>query len=317
MKINRDQLTSQLSKGLAPLYLISGEETLLLDEAADEIREAAKRFAYHERRCFVIDSAQFPAEAFEASCDNLSLFSEKKCIELYVLLDKFPESMVKVLSSYEPKEDVCVLIRCGKLSSAQQQTAWFKRLLNFAVFLPIWPIELSKLPIWVASRLAKHSMSADKAALQYLASQGENNLFSIKQSIEKLFLIYGEGKLTLSQVQTVLTDESRYQLFDLVEPVLLGDMSRSIKILRKLLEEGEEPSLILWVLTKEIRELLSPTGQPLFERKRRLVATANAKHGSGHWKQGLIDALQVDATIKGAKPGSIALALERWLLGLF
>ena len=49
MQLAAAQLQTHLAKGLRPLYTLHGDEPLLLQEAADAIREAARRNGYTER----------------------------------------------------------------------------------------------------------------------------------------------------------------------------------------------------------------------------------------------------------------------------
>jgi DNA polymerase III subunit delta len=55
MRVNLDQLPAALQRGLAGAYLVSGEETLLVDEAADAIRTAARAAGFADRRVFFVD----------------------------------------------------------------------------------------------------------------------------------------------------------------------------------------------------------------------------------------------------------------------
>jgi len=52
MKIRQDQLGATLSKGLATCYLVAGDEPLLVMEACDEIRAAARKAGIEDRELF-------------------------------------------------------------------------------------------------------------------------------------------------------------------------------------------------------------------------------------------------------------------------
>ena len=54
MKVAVRQLEAQLRRGLAPLYAIHGPEALLALEAADRIREAARKSGCTEDRKSVV-----------------------------------------------------------------------------------------------------------------------------------------------------------------------------------------------------------------------------------------------------------------------
>lgn len=315
MKISLDQLAGQLTKSLFPLYIVSGDETLLVNEACDKIRLRAKQLGFEERSCFVVENANFSAENLLLATDNYSLFSEKKFIDLYCLTEKIPETLAKALLDYmeSPREGVCIVLRCGKLTQAQQQLAWFKKIMDKIAFIQVWPIELARLPQWIGQRLAQYKLTAEPAALLLMAKLGENNLFSIVQAIEKLHILYGEGHLSREQISVLIHDQSRFQLFDLVEPVLLGDAARALKMLQRLELEGEEASLVLWVMCKEIRELVSSVRPPMLERKKQAITRALSRHSKHDWCKHLLKALEIDYLIKGARSGSVWDALQGWV----
>lgn len=315
MKLRHDQLVDQLKKSLAPIYLISGDELLLIDEASAAIRAAAQSRGFTERNLFIVEDSHFNPEVFQSHSDNFSLFATKKIIELYCLTEKIPEKVGQALLAYAqaPSPDNCLLIRCGKLPGAQQNTAWFKAITNVGVVVQVWPIELARLPQWITQRLQKYQLSCDDAGLRLLAKQGENNLFALAQDIEKLHILYGSGKLTAAQIAEVTQDHARFQLFDLVDPFLRGEKERALKILLKLQEEDIEPTLILWLLTKEIRELVQGA-KFVFEKKKAAIALALKRHSTKRWEQFLQEAFQIDQMIKGAQAGSVWESLQRWLL---
>lgn len=81
MKIQADQLPSHLKKNLAPCYLVTGDEHLLVDEALDSIRQASRDNGFSSRESHVATTG-FDWAQFEGSTSNLSLFAEKRIIEL-------------------------------------------------------------------------------------------------------------------------------------------------------------------------------------------------------------------------------------------
>jgi len=92
LKINVNQLSTHLQKSLAPCYLVTGDEHLLVDEALDAIRAAAREQGFTSRELHVATTG-FDWAQLHASGANLSLFAEKRIIELRVPTGKpGPES---------------------------------------------------------------------------------------------------------------------------------------------------------------------------------------------------------------------------------
>src|SRR4249919_243342 len=83
MQIRPAQLAAHLSNGLAPLYIVHGDEPLLAIEAGDQIRGAARAAGFDEREVLVVESG-FKWDAFIASRRNLGLFGSRKLIDLRI-----------------------------------------------------------------------------------------------------------------------------------------------------------------------------------------------------------------------------------------
>ncbi len=81
MQIRAEHLEAQLAKTLAPVYLVHGDEPLLALEAADRVRAAARKRGFTEREVFEA-SRSFDWSEFAHAAGSLSLFSDKKLIEL-------------------------------------------------------------------------------------------------------------------------------------------------------------------------------------------------------------------------------------------
>ena len=77
MRISTEQLQHHLERELKPLYAVFGDETLLALEAADRIRERARREGYSERAVLTVDSGfKWSELAFAGSAQ--SLFAARK-----------------------------------------------------------------------------------------------------------------------------------------------------------------------------------------------------------------------------------------------
>jgi len=241
MKIPFQQLSSQLSKPLSPIYFVTGDEPFQLDEACRMIREAAQQQGFSERQIFHVDRS-FDWSALAAEGNNLSLFSEKKLIELRIPNAKPGREGTKALQEYSESlpDDTILLISAGKLEAAQTKSKWLKSLDQAGVLLQIWPVEISRLPQWIQQRLNLRGLSAEPEAIKILADRIEGNLLAADQEFEKLLLLYGEGKLSTEQIQSAVSDSARYDIFSFADACLSGDPERVAKLIFGLKAEGVE-----------------------------------------------------------------------------
>lgn len=324
MKVTIDQLSTQLKKQLAPLYLVSSDEQLLLQEAQQLIRHHATQQGYTEYNHYTL-TASFDWQLLWQRASNMSLFSDRQLIELSMPNGKPGESGAKQLMAYadKPLPDTILLITSSKIDSSSQRSKWYKTLLDKSVVVPIWPIERHQLPQWIKQRLQQAELQCDAAALNLLAERVEGNLLAAAQEIEKLRLLYGPGKLTLEQITTAVTDNSRFDVFKLTDSILRGEKNRVQHMLQGLRDEGTDPTLVLWAISREYRLLAQishglSVGKSMkqcaselgvWESRHAILQRAVSGKPPSYFHRLLHKAHEIDCMIKGAKAGDPWLGL--------
>ena len=318
MKLNFTQLSSHLEKTLQPVYFISGDEPFQIDESARLIREVAKSQGYTEREVYHVDRS-FDWDQLTHSAGSMSLFAERKVIELRIPTGKPGDKGSKALVAYTSKlpEDNLLLIVSGKLDSNQTKSKWFKALDSAGATLAVWPLEIQQLPAWLKQRMQLRGLQATEDALTVLAEQVEGNLLAADQELEKLRMLYGEGSINAEQVVDAVSDSARFDAFALVDVALQGDAVRVSRILHGLKSEGEDVLHILGALMYQLRMLEKMAsavakGQNLeqvFQQhriwdKRKVVLNAGLKrHGLKRWQAFLLVAGRIERMCKGLATG--------------
>ena len=320
MQLRLEQLETHLGRAIAPLYLLYGSEPLFVMEAADQIRAHAKTQGYSERSLFVV-SAGFAWEQLTLASKNLSLFSGKKIIDLRIPTGKPGKEGSEALQRYceQLTPDILTLITLPALDWSTQKTVWFETLRKTAVSLELNTPSHHELPRWIASRLARQNQRADSDTLQFLADRVEGNLLAAHQEVQKLALLFSEGELSFEQIKDVVLNVARYDVFQLNEALLGGDISRLAHMLNGLQAEGEAPPLALWAMTEEIRILIKiQTGKEagksssqLFKENRvwgarqKLIEHASKRLTRPTLQAALAHAAQIDRMIKGWAKGNV------------
>jgi DNA polymerase III subunit delta len=255
MKVRADQLPAQLKKGIAPIYIISGDEVLLCQEAADSIRKAAQQHNIDERLRFVAD-AQFDWQDVINENQSLSLFSMRRMFDIQI--DKMGEKHSKALAQLGQSlsEDNIILLTLPKIDARTQKAKWFTQLESQGVFVQIWPIDANRLPAWVQQRAQALDLSLTRDAASMICERGEGNLLALSQELEKLALVHGQGvQIDAEKVAESVADSSRYSIYDLSDRLLMGKTKDAMHCLHQLLGEGVESSIILWLFNREIQTL--------------------------------------------------------------
>ncbi len=257
MQLRPDALDAHLAKSLAPLYVIASDEHLLALEAADKIRRTARAQGVSEREVLTVERGFKWGELLAAN-QSQSLFGDKKLIELRIPTGKPGKDGGQALQDYAKNlsPDNVTLITLPKLDWATQKAAWVSALQQASVYIDIPLVERMQLPAWIGARLAAHKQSADKQSIDFIADRVEGNLLAAHQEIQKLALLYPEGKLNFEQMHDAVLNVARYDVFKLNEAMLAGDAARLVRMLEGLKGEGEALPLVLWAVAEEIRTLL-------------------------------------------------------------
>ena len=257
MKISLNQLKRHLQQGLQTLYVITGDEPLLIDETCQYLSKLAKKNEFNERQSYTV-TGRFKWDAVFNDSQSMSLFSAKKIIELHIPSGKPGRDGAGQLIEFcdQLHSDTLLLITLPKLTQSSQKAKWFQALEKSGTVIEVRAIKASDLPSWLARRLSRYNLSASKAGLQLIADYCEGNLLAAKQAVERLSLLTSEGELSVDSIEDSLSDSSHYDVYKLLDSTLQLDAKRSMAILRNLQASNTEPSLLLWVFNKEIRLLL-------------------------------------------------------------
>ncbi len=321
MNLRPEQLASQLDKPLAPLYVLHGNEPLLVLEAGDAIRAAARKQGYAEREVLVAGQG-FRWADLQSAAGNLSLFGASKLVDLRIPNGKPGRDGGEALQRYARHLDdgVVTLITLPEVDWATRKAAWFVALGEAGVCVELNAPERERLPEWLARRLAAQQQKASPEALGFIAEHIEGNLLAAHQEILKLGLLHPPGDLSLEAVRDAVLNVARYDVDKLRNAMLEGDTARCARLLEGLKGEGEAPPLVLWALANEIRTLARlrmgvDEGQALQgllkaervfeERRKQAVQRALQRLSSGALRTAILHAARIDRMIKGLTTGDV------------
>jgi len=318
MKLKPEQLAGRLKQGIAPAYLVTGDEPLLCEETVDTLRQAFRQQGFTEREVLHVDGG-FKWEYLLECASALSLFAERKVIELRLGSQKLQKSASDILQQYliNPAPDNVLLIIADKLDGMAKKSAWFKALDNAGIIVEIWPVELAQLPGWIKQRAAAMGLSLDESAVELLAERVEGNLLAARQEMSKLQLLYPNKTLGADDVMDAVCDSSRFDIFGLTDAALAGQPQRCTRIIQVLRQEGTEAAVLLWALSREIRSLHALQAglnrglpfdnlcqqQRIFGKRKQLLRNCARRLAPAALESLLLQCAEVDRMVKGAAAG--------------
>jgi len=315
-----------------PLYVFSGDEPLLMMEAMDQLRSKARQLGYTEREV-MLQERGFDWSALLNAGQTMSLFGDRRWIELRILtgkpgrdgadaLKQFSAQIAAQSNTDGPETIVCIVL--PRLDMKTKSSAWFSSLDEAGMAVQIDSLDRSYLPSWIAGRLQKQGQSIQSGpegqrALEFIAEQVEGNLIAAHQEIQKLGLLYPAGELSEEQVRSAILKVARYNVFELSEAMLAGDLPRVNRMLDGLKGEGEPLVLILWSVTEELRllsklKMASDAGESVQQllranrvwgNKERLYPAALKRVQSSRLRQAVQIAAGLDRQSKGLQAAEL------------
>ncbi|MBK7954356.1 MAG: DNA polymerase III subunit delta [Candidatus Accumulibacter sp.] len=320
MHLKGEQLTGHLERGLQPVYLVYGDEPLLVIEAADAIRAAARRHGFDEREVLTATAGFNWTDLYHAA-GNRSLFGGRTLIDLRVPTGKPGREGSAALQEYcaRPSPDSLLLVTMTGVDWREEKAAWMNALASAGAVVKLLPPGLAELPAWLAGRLARQQQSAAAEGLRFIAERVEGNLLAAHQEILKLGVLYPAGTLSLQQIRDAVLNVARYDLDGLREALLAGDLARLTRTLDGLQQEGEAPPLVLWAMTEEVRALAQIKAglerrQPLeallrdgrvWGARQALIRRALQRIDGQRAQAALVHAARIDRMIKGLCTGDV------------
>lgn len=253
MQLKLEQLAGSLQSSLAPIYLVAGEEPLLLQECCDQIREAAKAQGYLERELLQAGQGFDWSELQQVATP--SLFGSRKIIDLRLSTGKPGREGAKKLVEWaaEPDPDMLLLVSCEKWDGSSRKSKWASTLGKAGVRVDIWPVDARALPGWLEQRMQQQGLQPEPEALRILVDRLEGNLLAAKQEVDRLALLKGPGLITAEDVLKAVADSSRFDAFVLAEHMLTGDLEEGLRVSAGLKRMSTPLPLVVGALLRELK----------------------------------------------------------------
>lgn len=261
-RIFSEGLNAQLEKGLAPFYLLSGQDVLLVNESKDSIVKYARKQHFDEKNEAVLNPETKWDDLFELVQSN-GLFARRQLLILN-LPDALPLPQQKKLATLLAfnHSDLLFVLHAPKFSKQTEKQAWFSQIESQTVIVNCQTPDISKLPTWLTYRAKAMQLQLDPEAVQFLCYSYEGNLLALKQLLQILQLQCPDKPIGLNRVKEVVEQSAQFTPFQWVDALLNGKTARAIRILQHLQNEDVQPVMLLRIMQKELQILLEITRQP-------------------------------------------------------
>ena len=335
-ELKPERLAAQLQGGtLAPAWLVAGSEPLLVLEAADAIRAAARAQGITEREVHDADGRDYDWDQLASSFNAPSLFASRRLVEVRLPSGKPGKDGAKVISEFceSPPPDVVLLVTAGEWSR-QHAGKWSEAIGRVGHVVVAWPLKPHEQPAWIERRARGRGLALERDAVELLAERVEGNLLAAAQEIDKLVLLADGAPVDAARLESLVADAARYDVFRLLEAALNGQGAQVSRMLAGLQAEGVAIQAMLGMVSKELQAAAAlararASGgnlaaefktQRIWDSKQAMYRRALERHDAARWERFATEVGRVDRTSKGRPPPGATddawQALERLLLAV-
>jgi DNA polymerase III subunit delta len=326
MPLNSAQWQRALAgDSLSPVYLLAGEELLVL-EAADALRAQARKLGYTERDVLDV-GAHFDWDELARAAAGMSLFATRRLLDLRLPTGRPGTEGAKAITEFcaNPPPDVSLLITAVEWSN-KHEGAWTKQVDSAGSVVVFNAPRPNEWQAWIGARLASRGVTASPDAVSLLAERVEGNLLAAAQEIDKLAVLHGQGKINADEMEHLVADSARFDAFKLTDAALGGEGARALRILDGLHAEGDELIALMGWLVNQLQLALrlanahdfaaQARAERLWPAREQLFRKALRRAPREHWMQCLARAARIDRIAKGREAGDAWLEAQRLIAAM-
>lgn len=283
MVFSREDLRNQLKRHeMAPVYLLFGPETYLRDLAAKTITERA--FAKDDFRdlnetCFSLNNADSFQQAI-AAAQQIPMMSSRRVIRVTDVRisatgyrDTITESHEPALSGYlkDPSKTAIVIFIADELNGVRKMSKLLKENSTAVEFKALSDIELAA---WARDKFTEAGAEIDTAVLNRLIERAGTDVRRLTNEVKKLATAALPNTTVTSElVEELVPDSREMNSFAFTDHLIAGRGGEAVTALKKILDDGAEPLMLLGSLSYTYRRLLMVKDMMERGRDRRDVAS--------------------------------------------
>lgn len=253
--LKQQELIAELDKGkLAPVYLLYGEETFLIEEALQRIETLAVDPASRDFNLCRFDGKETSAPALLDTLQSYPFLGDRKLVVVKDF-DTVPAAVLEQLEPYvaDPLPCTVLVLVAGKIDRRRR---FYQTTEEKGVVTQFQPLFDNQVPVWVDRRVKAKGFGIDREAVTFLVEAVGNDLGRLEAAILQLCTYLGNRKAIMpDDVEAVVGDCREWSIFELTNAVAEKNWEKAMKILNRMLREGEEPVMIVAMLARQFRIL--------------------------------------------------------------
>ncbi|MGK4145510.1 DNA polymerase III subunit delta [Weissella paramesenteroides] len=249
---------------LYPIYFVQGQDQYLINL----VREKFLTIIHPDDRALNLaqfDLTEVPLSLAIDDAKSVPFFGNQRVVILdnpYFLtgerqksnLEHHVEDLVDYIKQPEPQTIVVIFAPYDKLDNRKKVTKLLKEQARYLSFVNLSDKDINR---FIDQRVNEAGYFINSAAKQELIRLTNSSLTQIMSELDKLMLYtLSEKQINVSDVKELVTHTLSENIFDLIDCLLKGQLTRAVNLYHELLSTGEEPLRLHGALIGQFRLLL-------------------------------------------------------------
>lgn len=249
-------------------YIFHGDDEFTLWEAVSNLKAELGDPSLVEVNTTVLDGRNLTLAELQHACDAIPFLGERRLVIVTNLLARFnpqkggrseaDQQLVEGLRAYLPQvpATTCLVFAESKPLSGRNPILKLAQGDPQAVVQEFKVPRRNELGPWIARRAKARGGTFRTGAVMALAAFGGTDLRLLDQEIQKLITYTGDRPVTEADVRQLVPAARQADVFAMVDALGHRNLKRAAQRLHELLDAGEVPAYLLYMITRQFRILL-------------------------------------------------------------
>lgn len=250
---------------IAPVYLLVGEESYLINETMTKLKDALSQSGEIEVMNFDLD--EVPVDYVIDEADTIPFFSEKKLVVAKNASflkstekgkEKIDHDLKRLENWLEHPSDLTVTVFIAPYEKLDERKKVTKLLKDKAVYVQVQTPKEQDLAVWIQGQVKERGKTIQQGALEKLVTMVGTNMLQLQMEIDKMSLYLGDSEsseITESLVEDLVAKTLEQDAFKMLNAYLERNHTLALEIYHDLLRQKEEPIMLVGLLASNIRTM--------------------------------------------------------------
>ena len=249
MKKNASELHKEFSKKkFDPVYIFYGTEDFIIEELTNSLLKNALNPGDQDFNLDMFYANEIEGSQIVNAAMSFPMMAERRVV-VVKHIDQLAAKDIPLLAKYiqRPSPSTCLALT----SKTSLTKSGFSAIKKNCTTVETKPLYDNQIPAWVRTYLTKYNLTISEEAIRLLHASTGNNLRNIASEIEKIKLILGETtQIEVKHIEAIVGTSREYNIFELCDSIGLKNIEKSLRILSRMLQLGEQPTGIIAMINR-------------------------------------------------------------------